>query len=115
MLHTQQPKKKMNIKENTIELIDALKATEAMPTFIMGDFNAEPHFEEFAPIATRTDFKDVTAHIPVTYHGYFKEAEKIDYIFVNDMVKPIECDIWESPEGHICLSDHYPIGLICEI
>ena len=38
-----------------------------------------------------------------------------DYIFINDMVKPLECVIWESPEGHICLSDHYPISLTCEI
>ena len=96
--------------------IDALNTSERMPAFIMGDLNAEPHFEEFAPIAARTDYKDVTSHIPATFHGFFKEPpEKIDYIFVNDMVKPIECVIWESEEGHICLSDHYPISLVCEI
>ena len=102
--------------ELVLAKIDALNTVEVMPTFIMGDFNFEPHFEEFAPIAARTDYKDVTAHLPGTYHGYFKEKpEKIDYIFVNDMVKPVACEIWESEEGHICLSDHYPIGLICEI
>ena len=95
---------------------DEFLAGERMPIFIMGDFNAEPGWPELAAMDDRVDYKDVTKHIPVTYHGFFKApTEKIDYIYVNDMVKVISCDTWESEEGRICLSDHFPIGLICEI
>lgn len=98
---------------------DEYNKVEKIPVFIMGDFNAEPHFPEFAPMLAREDYQDVTTHFEITYHafhGFYDEPqEKIDYIFINDMVKPLECVIWESPEGHICLSDHYPISLVCEI
>ena len=95
---------------------DEFLAGEKMPIFIMGDFNAEPGWPELAAMEERADYKDVTSHIPYTFHGFFKlPEEKIDYIYVNDMVKVISCNTWESEEGHICLSDHYPIGLICEI
>ena len=98
---------------------DEYNAVEKMPLFIMGDFNAEPDSPEFAQMVERTDYRDMTTEFPVTYHDYFgyhnAPTEKIDYIFINDMVNPLECVIWESPEGHICLSDHYPISLTCEI
>jgi endonuclease/exonuclease/phosphatase family metal-dependent hydrolase len=94
----------------------AYNEIEKLPTFILGDFNAEPGWEEMEPIEKCEDYKDVTGHFPFTYHGFFKEpTEKIDYIYVNDMVNVISCDTWESEEGRICLSDHYPIGLVCEI
>lgn len=95
---------------------DEFLAGEQMPIFIMGDFNALPGCPELAAMENRADYKDVTGHIPVTFHGFFKKpTEKIDYIYVNNMVKVISCDTWESEEGHICLSDHFPIGLVCEI
>ena len=89
---------------------------EKLPTFILGDFNAQPGWEEMEPIEKCETYQDVTDHIPATFHGFFKvPQEKIDYIFVNDLVKAVSCDKWESEEGHICLSDHFPIGLVCEI
>ncbi len=93
----------------------AYNEAEALPNFIMGDFNAEPGWEEMTPISENPMYTDVSKDIPVTFHGFHKTAEKIDYIYVNELVHPIECSIWESRPGKICLSDHNPICLNCEI
>lgn len=89
---------------------------EPLPTFILGDFNAEPGVEEMESIETCGMYTDATKHISGTFHGFYKiQPKKIDYIFIDHKIKIINCDIWDTEEGHICLSDHFPIGLVCEI
>lgn len=106
--------KKEGIKQ-VVEYCDKMNEADRMPSFIMGDFNVFPDQDELTPISANPQYVDVSGHIPVTFHGFYSVERKIDYIYVNDMVKPRECYIWESEKGRPCLSDHNPVCLICEI
>jgi endonuclease/exonuclease/phosphatase family metal-dependent hydrolase len=95
----------------------AVNAVEKLPNFIIGDFNAEPGWEEMKAIESVSEYTDVTAHILHTFHDYYRNErlEKIDYIYIDEKIKAISCNIWDTEEGHICLSDHFPIELVCEL
>ena len=54
----------------------------------------------------------MTKDIPVTFHGFFVAADKIDYIFVSKDIESKACYIWENREGKPCLSDHYPVCML---
>ena len=86
-----------------------------MPVFIMGDMNAFPDWEEMEPIYSCPQYRDVTAHIPCTFHDFGKCEEKIDYIFIGGGITPVDCRIWEAKQSGKFLSDHYPICLTCEL
>lgn len=98
-----------------VDRSEACNEIETLPTFILGDFNANPDDEEMTVISGNPLYTDVSKNIPVTFHGFHTVEEKIDYIYVNELVRPIECSIWESRPGEICLSDHNPVCLTCEI
>lgn len=95
----------------------AANKAEEMANFIIGDFNAEPGWEEMKAIEEISEYTDVTSHIVHTFHDYYRNErlEKIDYIYIDEKIKPISCNIWDTEEGHICLSDHFPIELVCEL
>ena len=86
----------------------------ALPSVLMGDFNAYPDSVELTPI---NDFvslglKDITAQIPLTYHNYHlgqEETGKIDYIYITEPFQVKDVRRWEDEENGVYLSDHYPI------
>lgn len=86
----------------------------ALPSVLMGDFNAYPDSVELSPI---NDFvslglKDITARIPLTYHNYHlgqEETGKIDYIYITEPFQVKDVRRWEDEENGVYLSDHYPI------
>ena len=53
----------------------------------------------------------MTTEIPVTYHGYGTDAQKIDYIYVSeDITSAVNAvGAWETSFNGIYLSDHYPV------
>ncbi|MBQ8496273.1 MAG: endonuclease/exonuclease/phosphatase family protein [Clostridia bacterium] len=87
--------------------------TVALPSLILGDYNAIPESEtiRFCCENKTPVIKDITEHIEMTYHDYGRAAQKIDYIFATeDIVKAVEkADIWKTCFNGVYLSDHYPV------
>ncbi len=86
----------------------------ALPSVLMGDFNAYPDSVEMSPIGefASLGLRDITAGIPVTYHNYGRSGEetgKIDYIFLTEPFRAESVRLWEDTENGVYLSDHYPI------
>ncbi len=81
------------------------------PVILAGDFNAAPDSAEMAVLRGRTDFRNVTEGIGVTYHGYMRaeHPELIDYIFARGALKCLSVRKWEHTENGVYLSDHYPV------
>ena len=81
------------------------------PVILAGDFNAAPGSPEMAVIRDRTDFRDVTEGIGITYHGYMRAdpPESIDYIFVRGPLDCFKVRKWEHVENGVFLSDHFPV------
>ena len=100
-----------------LDFVDSYNAKEALPTVILGDFNAFPDSDVIAMVKSRGDLCDVTADVPFTFHNYGKGQLKIDYIFLSpslaDKVSSIE--VWRDEENGVYLSDHYPVCVIIEI
>ena len=86
----------------------------ALPSVLMGDFNAYPDSVELTPI---NDFvslglQDITARIPLTYHNYHlgqEETGKIDYIYITQPFQVKHLRRCQDEENGVYLSDHYPI------
>ncbi len=99
------------------------------PTFILGDFNAQPDSKTitFLKEYNGGEYKDLTEHIEITFHGFRdsaspqnierKEASKIDYIFADKETsgKTHNVNLWNDKENGILLSDHYPVCLEIEM
>ena len=102
-----------------LKKMEADRTQLPMPALLAGDFNACPGSPELAPLDQFPvlSLRDVTASIPVTYHGYGREqvACKIDYIFATpDFTAKNVCCWIDRPQG-IYLSDHYPVCVELEI
>ncbi len=97
-----------------VDYAEKLNQKEEMASIILGDLNALPEWEDLNPITKNPKYKDASKNIPVTFHGFFERAEKIDYIFINEQIKSKACYIWEDREGKPCLSDHHPVCMLAE-
>ena len=111
--------------ECVFDVIKKNSEKRELPTIILGDFNALPDDGAMEMCKNNKSFEifDVTKDIPVTFHGYGRCEEKIDYIFMtkdlNNILKNVyvwddKC-VWHKDIYHgedvpyIYLSDHYPI------
>ena len=96
-----------------LEQMERFNRNLALPSMIMGDYNALPDSETIRFCNEHKDpvIKDVTTEIPVTYHGYGTDAQKIDYIYVSeDITSAVNAvGAWETSFNGIYLSDHYPV------
>ena len=98
-----------------VDYAKMMNEKENLPTVILGDLNAFPEWDDLNPITKNPDYVDVTKDIPVTFHGFFVAADKIDYIFMSKQWNSKECYIWENREDRPCLSDHYPVCVLAEM
>lgn len=98
-----------------VDYAKMMNEKENLPTVILGDLNAFPEWDDLNPITKNPDYTDVTKDIPVTFHGFFVAADKIDYIFMSKQWNSKECYIWENREDRPCLSDHYPVCVLAEM
>lgn len=91
------------------DFIDSFK--DGAPVVMLGDFNAEPDSKTIEMCNAREGMRNVTANIPVTFHGYGKSSIKIDYIYMSDELADSVCEAkaWTDQSYDIWLSDHYPI------
>lgn len=89
------------------------ETTLALPTMILGDYNATPESKtiRFCRENREPMLIDITAHIENTFHDYGRTEKKIDYIFVTEEIaNAVICtDIWNTCFEGIYLSDHYPV------
>lgn len=86
-----------------------------IPLVLMGDLNATPDapfLSGVTSLSLSTPLTDVTAHIPVTFHGYHPEkgGSKIDYIFTNLPCDRAQTAPLTDQKGDLTLSDHYPVS-----
>ena len=97
-------------------IFSQMQAYKELPSFVTGDFNAEPDGEELGYFNTYNplslcDLSD-TANLPVcyTYHDFQNPSSncKIDYIFATPDVKKLSFDSIREVRGDLELSDHYP-------
>ena len=97
-----------------VDYAEKLNEVELLPSVILGDLNAFPEWDDLNPVTKNPDYVDVTKDIPVTFHGFFVTADKIDYIFMSKKLECKECYIWEDREGRPILSDHHPVCALAE-
>ena len=88
-----------------------------VPTFLMGDFNAEPSSDELSILRNDGRYVNLTKDVGITYHGFLPEdeAEYIDYIYLKDnekILNLLSIEKWQDKVSDIWLSDHYPICAI---
>ena len=92
----------------------------AYPSFLLGDFNAQPDSETIAFCNDYKDYPlvDLTRDIPVSFHDFggtghteYSRGWKIDYVFTSpETAKKLQKVYrWEDNKNGIFLSDHYPI------
>ena len=93
-----------------LDFIDSFK--DGAPVVILGDFNAAPDSETIKMCNARKDIRDLTSHIPVTFHGFgLRDSLKIDYIYMSHELadRVTKTEPWTDSINGIFLSDHYPI------
>ncbi len=88
-----------------------------LPLILLGDFNTEPSEAAYIRLAEAfTDVNAVTVNdTGETYHGYGRERERIDYIFVNGHVTPVSFFVDRRKFGEKYASDHYALCAELEI
>ncbi len=96
-----------------LDKMDAINKQQYVPSMLMGDFNAKPDSETIRFCDEHKDpvIKDITAALPVTFHNYGTDAQKIDFIYVTEDIEAAAVDtgIWDTVFCGIYLSDHYPV------
>lgn len=101
--------------EQILKKVDEAKLFPDAPVILAGDFNAEPDGEEIRMMAHRSEYRNATGGIGITYHGFGPEdrPESIDYIYIRDGkntgIEVISKEKWEDRENGVWLSDHYPV------
>lgn len=86
-------------------------ALRPMPTVITGDFNALPNALEIQMMTEQGLFRDLSADLGGTFHGYDSEPTplKIDYIFATNEWQPQSVWAPHPKSGELFFSDHDPI------
>lgn len=102
--------------EAAFKFVDSFN--DGAPVVILGDFNAYPDSKTMAMCNARADIRDVTSHIPATFHNFGKDInngngvdKKIDYIYMtNELADAVtKVEAWTDKSYDIWLSDHYPV------
>ncbi|MGN1059111.1 MAG: endonuclease/exonuclease/phosphatase family protein [Clostridia bacterium] len=110
--------------QQILERAEAENRAVPCPTFIMGDFNAQPDSRTIQFLNGYAAFPlvDLTDGLGATYHDFGGTGKtgrhrgwKIDYIFTDPATaqKARRVNKWEDEKNGIYLSDHYPV--CCEI
>jgi len=93
-----------------LDRLDAETFFPQIPTFLVGDMNAEPSSEEIQLLRQAPGFRDLTEGIGPTFHNFGRGPEAaIDYIFAKGAVTCTHVEKWTDCHSGVYLSDHYPI------
>lgn len=88
------------------------------PVILTGDMNARPDDPCIRlPLSlTEQDLRDVTDHIPTTFHGFGtrENGPKIDYIYTN-LEASEAYTVADEPADGVYISDHYPVCAVLEL
>lgn len=88
-----------------------------MPLVLAGDLNSEPKEQAYKEISgALLDVGKSFNEENITYHAYDKfPSERIDYIFINDLVKAKSFKLIKDTYEGLPPSDHYPVETILYI
>ena len=105
-------------KKSAALICEYAKKISELPTFVTGDFNANPDTSAYAEMTSYfTDANAVTAKDwRSTFHAYDLEKETnehIDYCFVDSRIKPLASHLMDETVDGKFPSDHF--GLYTEI
>lgn len=96
-----------------IKMLDKFNENTEVPSIILGDFNAGPDSEtiRYCNEYKGTRIVDVTSSLPITFHNWGTDSQKIDYIYVTGGIENALTNIgvWDLCHDGIYLSDHYPV------
>lgn len=100
------------------QILDKIKEDNGkinLPTFLMGDMNANPDSETIQMALNFNEYPlaDVTSDIPASFHGFKGDSvHKIDYIFADTETAKLKSEIksWHDCVFGVYLSDHDPIS-----
>lgn len=102
-----------------------LNEIEKLPTFIIGDFNAEPNSMTMTKITNLIKQNSLpikhsyekNKNYGVTYHDFKKigEGDPIDYIYYSNDLLVNNLTIHHDSDININLSDHYPVSIDFEL
>lgn len=96
-----------------IEMMDKFNEKANVPSIILGDFNAEPNSDtiKYCNEYDGTHICDLTSTLPVTFHNWGTDEQKIDYIYVTGGIEKAltNVGIWDQCHDGIYFSDHYPV------
>jgi len=111
-LHLEEIREDVRVQQ--MELVLQRKASETVPTLLLGDLNTSPD-GNVIPLCKARGLVDLTADIPSSFHGFGKRDPyiKLDYILTDAATAALVQDVtpWEHCVNGIYLSDHYPIAL----
>lgn len=114
--HTDHTGKEARVLESR-QLLELLRRISNRSTVLMGDLNSTPDSEEIRLLSSEPalGIKDVTAHIPGTFHWWGSISnKKIDYIFTN--LSCLESHAVEDiPVDGVYISDHNPVVATLEL
>ncbi len=113
--------------EQVLEKVDRTQMFPEIPVLLAGDFNAEPDTEEMRVLEARSDYKNLTPDVGITFHGFFVEEPpmQIDYVYLSNpelssadkQKSTLQClsvEKWTDQENGVWLSDHYPVCVCLE-
>lgn len=97
--------------------LDAVDFFPDAPVLLMGDFNAAPDSPELQAFSQYPEYKNATADIGVTFHGFNTTDAfgQIDYIFVKGNVSVVSAEKWMDEQDGVYLSDHYPVCVLFQL
>lgn len=102
--------------KKTLEFMEEYERKISLPSILLGDFNFEPNSKTIGEVEKYQKLTDVTKNISHTFHDFGREknACKIDYIFVSDVLvsRVIKTETWTECHEGIYLSDHYPVCML---
>ncbi len=88
-----------------------------MPLVLAGDFNSEPVENAYKSVSSvLLDVGKLFKEESITYHAYDKYPhERIDYVFINDLVNVKSFKLVKETYEELPPSDHYPLETILNI
>ena len=89
-----------------LETAADMQQVEALPAFLLGDFNFEPQDAPYALVA-QGPFTDLTRDMDATFHDFGRSpGMKIDYILTNRPGERYTVGRWHEEHQGVYLSDH---------
>ena len=105
------------IRANQGAILANYVKSQSLPLVLAGDFNSEPKENAYKTVSkVLKDIGKLFKEESITYHAYEKYPhERIDYVFINDLVNIKSFKLVKETYEDLPPSDHYPLETILNI